>query len=198
MLNAPAPRTLRIPGRALVMTALTLLLVGCGDEGVRSYQVPKSSPPGAVSGEMGHSHSEELHWHAPAGWQETPGSSLRLVNYRIPGGGPSAECYIVILANDGGGEAANVNRWRRQLGLEPLDAATIAHEGKDGKAGAGAYRYFRIVNPDQPAKAMLATILPLGDRTAFVKLLAPADKIDQLTPDFVAFCDSLALPAAHS
>jgi len=85
-------------------------------------------------------------------------------------------------------------------GLLVLQAVehTIAHEGKDGKASAGAYRYFRIVNPDQPTKAMLAAILPLGDRTAFVKLLAPADKIDELTPQFVAFCDSLALASAHS
>ncbi len=197
MLNAPAPRVLRNLGWALAVTAL---LAGCsGDEGVRSYQVPKSSTP-AAAGEDGHDHSheEEIHWHAPANWQAAPGSSLRLANFRIPEAGPSAECYVVILAGDGGGEAANVNRWRGQLGLEPLDAAAIAREGKDGRAGAGPYRYFRVVNPAQPGKAMLAAILPLGGRTAFVKLLAPADKIDALTPQFVAFCDSLEPASAHS
>lgn len=65
-----------------------------------------------------------LHWQTPAGWSEEPTSSLRQANFRVPGD-DRAECYLTVLKGDGGGLAPNVNRWRRQMSLEPLTEDAI-------------------------------------------------------------------------
>ncbi len=61
-----------------------------------------------------------LDYDLPPGWEEVPPTQMRLINLR-PAGDPDAECYLALLPSSGGGVAANVNRWRGQLGLEPLD-----------------------------------------------------------------------------
>jgi hypothetical protein len=64
-------------------------------------------------------------WATPAGWRvvatNQPG---RVVTFRLPGD-DSAECYVSVLGGSGGGLADNLNRWRGQLGLEPLDQAAL-------------------------------------------------------------------------
>lgn len=57
----------------------------------------------------------------PAGWEQLPPRQFRDLNFR-PAGDPELECYATVLGGDGGGELANVNRWRGQVGLPPTDA----------------------------------------------------------------------------
>ncbi len=67
---------------------------------------------------------EELAWDTPPGWRELPTSSLRSANFLVAGD-ERAECYLTILGGDGGGLLANVNRWRSQMSLPPIDAAEL-------------------------------------------------------------------------
>lgn len=67
----------------------------------------------------------ELHWTTPKGWSELPPSQFREANFRVAGN-DQAECYLTTLAGEGGGLAANVNRWRAQMSLPPLGAEEIA------------------------------------------------------------------------
>jgi len=55
----------------------------------------------------------------PMGWQELPATSFRLLNYGFGDGGE------VYLSTSRGGLLENVNRWRRQFGLEPLTQAEL-------------------------------------------------------------------------
>jgi hypothetical protein len=67
------------------------------------------------------------HWHAPSEWREVPGGQFLVAKFAITGaGGAQAAVNISSSAGDGGGLAANVNRWRRQLGLTELPAAELA------------------------------------------------------------------------
>lgn len=61
----------------------------------------------------------------PPGWSELPTSQFRDANFRV-GGDTSSECYLSTLAGEGGGLAANVNRWRTQMSLTALSAEEIA------------------------------------------------------------------------
>ena len=53
----------------------------------------------------------------PLGWQEVAPATLRDLNLSVTGPAGDAECYVSILT--GGGTLENINRWRRQMSLEP-------------------------------------------------------------------------------
>ena len=63
-------------------------------------------------------------WETPAGWVELPSSPLRQANF-LAAGDERAQCYLTILAGDGGGLGPNVDRWRAQMSLPPLDPAAL-------------------------------------------------------------------------
>ncbi len=62
-----------------------------------------------------------LRWTAPAGWKELAGSGMRVASFELPKTAGKAEVTVVALPGDVGGELANVNRWRGQLALPPIE-----------------------------------------------------------------------------
>lgn len=66
-----------------------------------------------------------FHHEMPEGWEAVPKTELRQVNLRMTET-PEAECYFTLLPGGGGGVAANLNRWRGQMGQDPLSPEAIA------------------------------------------------------------------------
>jgi hypothetical protein len=66
-----------------------------------------------------------LHFKAPEGWTAVAPTAMRNVNFQA--GNPALECYVTMLAGDGGGALPNVNRWREQVGLPAASAAELGH-----------------------------------------------------------------------
>ena len=64
----------------------------------------------------------------PEGWLLGPAKQMRVVTLIRPLERGFAEMYISESA--GGGELANVNRWRGQLRLPPTDAQQLSGESK--------------------------------------------------------------------
>src|SRR5258708_4657872 len=60
----------------------------------------------------------EVRWTLPPGWKEEKGGPARVASFRFGERDPKLEMTVVRLPGDGGGLAANVNRWRDQLGLD--------------------------------------------------------------------------------
>ncbi|TWT76015.1 hypothetical protein Pla123a_28010 [Posidoniimonas polymericola] len=64
-------------------------------------------------------------WETPAGWTERPASQMRLATLVIPTSGQPVELSVIGLGLADDWDASvldNVNRWRGQLGLEPIAA----------------------------------------------------------------------------
>ncbi|MBI3855387.1 MAG: hypothetical protein HY293_06825 [Planctomycetes bacterium] len=70
----------------------------------------------------------QVRWTLPAGWQEEKGTPSREASLLFGDRDPKMEMAISRLPGDAGGIAANVNRWRDQLGLEPAGAAEISSQ----------------------------------------------------------------------
>ena len=68
-------------------------------------------PPGAGTGTTG------LTWTVPPGWKaETPSSSMRRAQYRVPGPGGDAELVVFYFGPGQGGDAmSNARRWAGQF-----------------------------------------------------------------------------------
>lgn len=62
-------------------------------------------------------------WTLPPGWSDGPASGMRFATLKV---NDEVELAVTRLDGDGGGLAANVNRWRGQLGLPPLPEAEVA------------------------------------------------------------------------
>ncbi len=60
----------------------------------------------------------------PEGWKPGKGSSMRVASFAIKGPDEtSADVSVIPLAGDSGSILENVNRWRNQVQLAPLDAS---------------------------------------------------------------------------
>ena len=70
-------------------------------------------------------------WKTPDGWDEEPGTGMRKATFRIQSDGPPLECSVISFPDPNGDPTspdyalANINRWRSQLGTEPLSAADL-------------------------------------------------------------------------
>ena len=161
---------------------------------------PPTSGMSTTSGGLGAATSSEvpLEWDVPEGWGELGASGMRLANLR-PGGDPEAECSLVVLGGDGGGLAANVNRWRAQMGHAPLDSAGVEALPQARLLGlpatrvelVGAYSGMGDPSGARPDWGMRGVVAPTEQFTIFVKMTGPAEVVAAEAAAFDAFCESI-------
>lgn len=65
-----------------------------------------------------------FHHDMPEGWEAVAKTEMRQVNLHMIAS-PEVECYFTLLPGGGGGTAANLNRWRGQMGQDPLTPEAI-------------------------------------------------------------------------
>jgi hypothetical protein len=149
--------------------------------------------PGAPS-------SDKPAWDVPKGWQEQAPSSMRLATFQVTGSnGANADVSVIKLGGMAGGMLANVNRWRSQLGLQPLDEAEVqklvsTHEANGNKVTIVDLNG-RSVESGQPAR-LLAAIVPRPGATWFYKMLGNDELVAQQKAAFIKFVDSARYPNA--
>lgn len=184
----PCHRTIRI-----VIAFAVCLALGCDEEpGVSRYRVPKQPTAPAAAQQDGPRPQAGLAWTTPHGWRQVRASSMRLASFAVAHGEETADCSIVRLGGDAGGIVANVNRWRGQVGLEPLDQTDALGSVQNGTSDAGApFVSARIVNPQAPANAILAAIFPGPNDVVFIKFVGSAAAIEAHEQRFLALCQSI-------
>ncbi len=118
----------------------------------------------------------ELAFDAPEGWTQSSGSSLRLASYEIVKEGfPSADFSITSFPGDAGGLTANINRWRKQIGLTTWNETQIDRNKEVIHAGELVFAVFDLMPSTDAEKSkvkerILAAILRSSDRSWFFKL----------------------------
>ena len=121
--------------------------------------------------------AENLSWTIPSGWVDLKQtSSMRLATLGVKDK-KDLQIKITKFPGNVGGELANVNRWRRQMGLGPIAAGDLKKslEEIDTKAGKA-----KLVNITNDGSQMLAVMIPHKGFTYFVKLMGKeADIKDQ-------------------
>ena len=151
-----------------------------------------AAAPGAgemASGAMPTAAGPALVWTAPAAWTPRPGSALRKGSYGISG--PEGEADLAIMAFPGtvGGDLANVNRWRDQLGLPPVASL-------DGAVELIEANGLRLVVFDgaNAGRRILGAILPRPGETWFFKLTGPDALVARDKPAFLDFLRTVKAP----
>jgi hypothetical protein len=118
---------------------------------------------------------------------------MLLAKYSVTEGGPKAEITVSSFPGDVGGLLANVNRWRRQISLPPLDDAGLAQAVTALTTPAGPASLVDITGTDaktsQPAR-LVGVVIPLNGQSWFYKLLGDATVVEHQKAGFIQFVQS--------
>jgi hypothetical protein len=135
-----------------------------------------------------------LTWTAPAHWQAKPASQMRRGSFNVPGeGGAAGDLSIFAFPGAAGGLLENVNRWRGQVGLAPIDANRLADEALQTKSDSGLD--FTVVDMvGAQGDRILGAILTLGSDSWFFKLRGPDALVTKEKPAFLAFLKTVKAP----
>lgn len=208
----------RGPGFAAAVFAF--LLAGCGDDSPRQIEDVRERPATTdfkpvstmerfgmtAGGQPGHPHqgmesSEAPGYECaiPAGWAEQAPTQMRAKNFRLERD-PQTECYLSIVQ---GGVAQNVNRWRKQMGLEPLPQASIAALPQESLLGQAAFLVDiegTFVGMGQgeprPGYRLLGLLLEEPGRTFSLKMTGPAATVAEERERFLELARSFRVTAA--
>lgn len=193
---------------AAATIAGALLLGACREEPVRTYTIVKErapAPAAAPAADMAAMNlpgfaaqgSPGATWTAPAHWQQQPAGSVRIGSYKIVGAdNNTADFSITAFPGDVGGDLANVNRWRQQIGLPPIAAAELGAALRAVNAPAGTFFVANFVNTAQPAIRVLAALKKQPDRTWFFKLAGADALVGAEESGFLALLQSVQFSAA--
>ena len=172
---------------------IILLFVACeSNDGVRLYRIQKTPPP-LDDFQQPTVSDENMKWDTPSNWSISSSTKMRLASYNIPFSNGYGDLSIMILAGDGGGVQANVNRWRSQIGLGPQSLNDINKASEERSNDLGTYQIFYIINSQKMDKAFICAVMPSGLNTTFVKLSIESKGINEVKNDFISFCDSFRL-----
>jgi hypothetical protein len=161
------------------------------NDNTRSYQLKKTNKTHTIDKVVeNRDKSTKLIWEKPDSWIPSEGSSMRLASFAIPYSVGTGDLSVIQLGGDGGGLKSNVNRWRGQLNLGPIDLFDIEKDIVKEKGQLNIYKTIQIINQEVDS-AFLCAIIPYGNYTIFVKLSLKPIGIMEVKDDFITFCSSL-------
>ena len=159
---------------------------------IRIYYLPKNHTHNdSQQTKIIESQSSGFSWEKPDTWIPSQGSSMRIASFDVPFSTGMGDLSVMELGGDGGGLVANVNRWRGQIGLEPLEKNEIMAQAQRGENELGPYQIFQLTNDSSSDGAILAAIISMNNSTLYIKLTASNDGIEELEIDFKNFCSSI-------
>lgn len=183
---------------SVVLLLPLVLAAACDRDPIEVRRVPKEAPSAAMAmpadGEAAAPAapaSNRPHWTAPKGWTEKAGAGMRAASFVLPTGSGKAEVSVVTFPGDAGGELANVNRWRGQIALPPIEQSAVAAARTSVRAAIGEVRVYDFTaTGDKPAR-VVAGMLSHGGATWFFKLNGDAKAVEAAKPAFLELLRSL-------
>jgi hypothetical protein len=152
---------------------------------------PGAQPASAVPAPPAPAEGEGLRWNLPKGWQQGAKSGGMRYATLKPAAPGKIDVSVVVLPGPAGGELANVNRWRGQIGLAPMDEAGLASARSAVKASAGTLSVYDFTSEGQAKSRMVAGLLTAGGNSWFVKMVGDADAVGAARGDFMRLLESL-------
>lgn len=191
------------------LSALAIFFAGCDQAKPTVYEIPKeersttvtlnpeqTASPTANSNSMqilpGMQKSADsapaINYDVPAAWEASEPSGIRKANFTIPSDVGSAEVTVLTFPGDVGGTLANINRWRQQIGLEPVTSAGVKALSEPCEIAGHKGLYVRLEGDSQ---SIFGAILPFHGNTWFFKMLGDTDVVRANDADMKQFLNSV-------
>lgn len=125
---------------------------------------------------------------APEGWRTLTPGQMQVAKFAVPEQGEAkAEVAVSMFSSDTGGALANINRWRRQLGLADVDEAGLDKIAKPLDATLpGAV----VADLENENRRMIGAIVPRDSGWWFYKLTGDAAAVAAAREAFLQFAKS--------
>ena len=189
----------------LAVAALSLSMAACKRDEVTHARVKKEQPaaagtmPASMASRGGEvpppaapSGGDALQWQLPSGWQESKAGGMRFATLK-PNVSGKLDVSIVVLPGEAGGELANVNRWRGQIGLPPVDEAALGAARKAVKSRAGTVSVYDFTSDGTAKTRMIAGLLLVNGNSWFLKMVGDADAVASARGGFLKLLETLRL-----
>ncbi len=148
---------------------------------------PAPAPSGAASAVAG---DGSLAWQVPSGWVQAPAaSSMRYATFSVTAAdGTKGEVAITHFPGNVGGDLENVNRWRQQVSLPPVDQTGMAAIVSKISVGTNS---FSLIDLTGAQSRLAAAWTRHGADTWFFKLTGPDALVGAEKATFTAFLESI-------
>jgi hypothetical protein len=138
-------------------------------------------------------------WEVPGGWKAEPPSEMLLAKFSATDNAARAEITVSSFPGDVGGLLANVNRWRQQVKLAPIDETGLAQAVSQLEVPVGKGSLVDLNGTDAKTgqKARLVGVaVPHGGQTWFFKMLGDEPVVAREKDAFLKFVQSVKYPNA--
>jgi hypothetical protein len=167
-------------------TATRVDFTGPGKGGVRRALRAPQPPPAA---------GRHFTFTKPNDWEEQPAGAVggirRDAVFRFGQGERFAQTTVLRLGGDGGGSLQNVNRWRRELGLEPTSEEQLRRDLRSLDTASGRWSYIELTGRVRnEERVTLGAWIAHGGQTWFVTMKGPADLVRAQKSAFESFVQS--------
>ena len=147
-------------------------LLGCAEQkGIQVYTIPAEPTP-------------------PESWSLATPSSFEKARFTVSEFGGSANVSMTVMQGDGGGLLENVNRWRGQLGLDPIEEKDLKDVLKPVK-GLGKDAHLVDINGtsrrSQLEERLVGVIAPQSELTWFYKLMGTPSVVGKAREEFLDY-----------
>ena len=194
-----------LPG-ALISFGAIFILSGCTPAPqISQYTVPKpemietpvkaagstaTSRPSAPRPQQPAPSTDSLTYDLPAGWKEIAPRPLTLKAFEVVDGEQRIEITISVA---GGDLVGNMNRWRGQIGLPPVDDAEIEKALQSREINGLPGKFMEVHQAeDAPARqSILGIMIPEGEHAWFIKLRGHTSLAEREREQFESFAKSV-------
>jgi hypothetical protein len=167
-------------------------LASAAGAGQPAANVPPAPP--AAAAPPAQADPSRPQWTLPAGWREQAPPPMAMAGFVTEG---NASISVTVLEGAAGGTLPNVNRWRGQIKLPPIEQAELDRTTETMEIGGT-----RVVLVDMSGTSartgaptrMVAAIVALPDKTWFYKLQGDDPVVGREKPRFVEFLKSVRYP----
>lgn len=183
----------RSPNVVSILFCVQLFVCGCGVDRVRIYEVPRArvqsslkriqqnsidpKPESMVPDQVLEPGERKLTWTLPDDWKQNLGSGMKLADIS-PVNDSEVKISIVALSGNGGGLLSNLNRWRGQLGIQPVTTKELESDQIDFFfCSVGQVRLFKLFADSSEGQGFLIGVISLKSQTIFVKLSGPSERL---------------------
>jgi hypothetical protein len=149
----------------------------------------QAGPPQMAAAPPQTTSAPPIKWKAPEGWTEVAPSSMRYASFSAPADeGGKIDISVVTFPGDGGSDADNVNRWRQQIGLQPIDGSAVTSQVAPLKTADTTFSTTDIAGANART---IAAWLRRDGRVWFFKATGPNAAVGKEKPTFVKFIESV-------
>jgi hypothetical protein len=144
----------------------------------------EEAPAEASAGEA----AKQFGWAVPSSWKTVAPGQMQVARFEVPEQGTAkGQVFVSLFESDSGGTLANINRWRKQIGLPNAaesELSQIVSPLDPGLPGS------ILVDMTNNGRRLIGAIVPREGSYWFYKLLGDAAAVAPEKEAFVAFAKS--------